>query len=214
MNNPPVRILVAADDPLTRAGLAALLADRADCAVVGQVASDDAANLAAALDIHRPDAVALDLGWSDGEIADSLADVVARGVPLVVLAPDVGAAAHAWRAGARAILPRDASAGDLEVALRAAVRGLSVVHPDFTAFGGSALNIVQAPFALPEVLTPREADVLKLLSAGATNKAIAHALGISENTVKFHVNAIFGKLGASSRTEATVLAARLGLIAL
>ena len=62
---------------------------------------------------------------------------------------------------------------------------------------------------LPEV---SELEVLRLLGQGLTNKAIAQRLGISDNTVKFHVNAILGKLGAASRTEATVIAARLGLI--
>jgi DNA-binding NarL/FixJ family response regulator len=69
------------------------------------------------------------------------------------------------------------------------------------------------PFLLEE-LTPRERDVLSLLSEGLTNKAIAQHLGISEYTVKFHVNTIFRKLGAQSRTEAAVRAARLGLITL
>jgi two-component system, NarL family, nitrate/nitrite response regulator NarL len=69
--------------------------------------------------------------------------------------------------------------------------------------------------ALPvEALTPREVDVLRLLGEGLPNKAIARRLGISEHTVKFHVNAILGKLGASSRTEAVVRATRLGLILL
>ena len=60
-------------------------------------------------------------------------------------------------------------------------------------------------------MTPRELEVLQLLAEGLPNKAIAHRLGISEHTIKFHVNAIFGKLGAQSRTEAMVRATRLGL---
>ena len=67
---------------------------------------------------------------------------------------------------------------------------------------------------LAEDLTPREHEVLQLLAEGLPNKAIARKLGISEHTVKFHINAILGKLGAGSRTEAVVLATRLGLVLL
>ena len=66
--------------------------------------------------------------------------------------------------------------------------------------------------ALAEELTPRETEVLELMADGLTNKAIAQRLGISDHTVKFHVNAILGKLGAQSRTEAVVRATRLGLL--
>lgn len=67
---------------------------------------------------------------------------------------------------------------------------------------------------LVESLTPREREVLGLLADGVGNREIAHSLGISEHTVKFHLGAIFGKLGASTRTEAVRRGVRLGLIAL
>jgi len=65
-----------------------------------------------------------------------------------------------------------------------------------------------------EDLTAREMEVLQLMAAGLANKAIAQQLAISEHTIKFHVNAILGKLGAHTRTEAVTRAARLGLIVL
>ena len=65
-----------------------------------------------------------------------------------------------------------------------------------------------------EDLTPRELEVVQLLAEGLPNKAIAKRLGVSDHTIKFHVNAILGKLGAQSRTEAVVRATRLGLIVL
>jgi two-component system, NarL family, nitrate/nitrite response regulator NarL len=70
------------------------------------------------------------------------------------------------------------------------------------------------PPVLLDPLTPRELEVLRLLSEGLSNKLIAARLGVSEHTAKFHLNAILGKLGAQSRTEAIVQAARLGLVAL
>ena len=82
-----------------------------------------------------------------------------------------------------------------------------------------ALALSPAPahdpaLALAEDLTPRETEVLQLLADGLTNKAIAQRLGISDHTVKFHVNAILGKLGAQSRTEAVVRATQHGLLLL
>jgi DNA-binding NarL/FixJ family response regulator len=67
---------------------------------------------------------------------------------------------------------------------------------------------------LPEALTPREVEVLQLLADGRPNKTIALQLGISEHTVKFHVNSILNKLDVQSRTEAVVRATRLGLVIL
>ncbi len=77
-----------------------------------------------------------------------------------------------------------------------------------------AVDAGQGAQDLAEPLTPRETDVLQLLADGLSNKGIAARLGISDQTVKFHVAAISGKLGAANRTEAVRLAIRLGLVAL
>jgi DNA-binding NarL/FixJ family response regulator len=77
-----------------------------------------------------------------------------------------------------------------------------------------ALRVAPARASLVEDLTPRETQVLQLIAEGKSNKTIARELDISEHTVKFHVNAILGKLNAASRTEAVVLATRLGLVML
>jgi two-component system, NarL family, nitrate/nitrite response regulator NarL len=87
-----------------------------------------------------------------------------------------------------------------------------VLDPAFTG----ALPSLRVPKGAGplEALTPREAEVLQLVAAGLPNKLIAERLGISEHTVRFHLNAIFGKLDAHTRTEAVTRAARLGVIAL
>lgn len=77
-----------------------------------------------------------------------------------------------------------------------------------------AVDTGQGAQELVEPLTPRETDVLELLAEGLANKGIAARLGISDQTVKFHVAAISGKLGAANRTEAVRVAIRLGLVAL
>ena len=206
-----VRVLVVAEDPLVRAGLATLLASQPGCVIAGQVAVD--VELTNAAQVYRPDVVVWDLGSNPTralERANSIRDVR---VPVVALLPDETDAAEAWACGARGLLLRTAPAENLAAALAAAAQGLAVIDPAFAALLLPAARD-QSP-ALPiEELTPRELEVLRLMAEGQSNKTIARALGISEHTVKFHVNAILGKLNASSRTEAVVHATRLGLILL
>jgi DNA-binding NarL/FixJ family response regulator len=94
--------------------------------------------------------------------------------------------------------------------VQAAGQGLVVHDPSLAPGPGPGRD----PAVLVEDLTPRETEVLQLLADGLTNKAIAQRLGISDHTVKFHVNAVLGKLDAQSRTEAVVQASRLGLLQL
>jgi two-component system nitrate/nitrite response regulator NarL len=213
-----LRVLIVADDPLARAGLAALLAGQTGCTVVGQVTEDT--DLLATLDVHRPDVIVWDLGWeptlststSPTTRLERLSDVEDAMPPIVALLPDETHATEARIAGARGILLRDIDAEHLVAALIAAAQELVVLDPSLVptllATGDPS------PPQMVEELTPRELEVLQLLAEGLPNKTIAHQLGISEHTVKFHVNAIMGKLGAQSRTEAVVRATRLGLILL
>jgi DNA-binding NarL/FixJ family response regulator len=129
----------------------------------------------------------------------------------VALLPDGTHAANVWTNGARGLLLRDVSVGPLLATLLAVTHGLLVLDPALAT--GVLPTRDRTSESLIEELTPREVEVLQLLADGLTNKAIAHQLGISEHT-KFHVNAILGKLGGQSRTEAVVRATRLGLILL
>jgi two-component system nitrate/nitrite response regulator NarL len=203
-----VRVLVVADDPLARAGLGALLASQPGCTLAGQVVP--AGDLAEEVAVYRPDVLLWDLGW-DPE-PDLLLDVAEADLPVVALLAEEALAAEAWQAGARGLLTREAGAEALVAALQAVVQGLAVIDPALAAALLPARE--REAEALVEPLTPREEEVLQLLADGLANKAIALQLGISEHTVKFHVNAILGKLGAQSRTEAVVRATRLGLIIL
>lgn len=81
-----------------------------------------------------------------------------------------------------------------------------------TFSGWSPLETAPGTKSIPPVLTPREIEVLRLMADGASNKIIAHKLGISDHTVKFHVTSILSKLNAGSRTEAVTLGVRMGLI--
>jgi two-component system nitrate/nitrite response regulator NarL len=200
----PVRLLVAGDDPLARAGLVSLLAGRSDVSIAGESRVDDAPRAAAA---GAADAVLLDLGPS-GAAPPGLAEAVHA--PVVALAASEPQAAEAVRSGARAVLFRGASADAIAAAALAAARGLAAMD---ATLARDWLRPPDDPGAA-EGLTAREREVLALLAEGLTNKAIAARLGISEHTAKFHVNAILGKLGAGSRAAAIVKAARLGLVVL
>jgi two-component system, NarL family, response regulator YdfI len=115
----------------------------------------------------------------------------------------------------RAVLPREVSPEQLRAALEAAAAGLVVVHPSEVSAVLPAPAALSSPVReLPEPLTPREREVLQMISAGLGNKEIAGRLSISEHTVKFHVASILGKLGASTRTEAVSIGIRHGLVLL
>jgi DNA-binding NarL/FixJ family response regulator len=209
-----VRLLIAAADPLVRTGLATLLSDSAGYGIVGQVSGDE--KLVDEIDIYRPDVVIWDLGWEPDEAVANLAELAGdsdRGEPAVVaLLPHQELARAAWSAGARGLLFRDVTRERLAAAVTAVAAGLTSLEP---ALLEELLPAHSLEDSRPvEALTPRELEVLQLLAEGLANKSIAQRLEISEHTVKFHVNAIMGKLGAQSRTEAVVRATRLGLILL
>ncbi len=211
-----LRVLIAAADPLARAGLSALLADIAELQVVGQ---EDFADLAASVEAYQPDVLLADLGWQldDALIAldEFIGDEPSDSVPLLALLAEVDDATQIFAAGARGLLPREVDAETLVAALRAVASGLVVVA---TAMATALASPARLPSSnddlLVESLTPRETEVLHLIAEGLPNKSIARRLDISEHTVKFHVNSLLGKLGAQSRTEAVVRATRAGLILL
>ena len=205
--DPPIRVLIIANDPLARAALATMLENRDEIALVGQITGGE--DVFDHLDMYRPDVLVWDLGWDADEAPPELAE---SEIPVLALLPHEELAGEVWSAGAAALLLRDAGGRRLVTAIQAVVRQLRVLDPTLAATIGDHTLVKEAPLA--EELTPREREVLQLLAEGSSNRAIAQALNISEHTVKFHVNAIMSKLDAQSRTEAVVRATRLGLILL
>jgi two-component system, NarL family, nitrate/nitrite response regulator NarL len=205
-----LRVLVVSDDPLARTGLALLLADRDGFVVSGQAGVDE--DWPSPGDPGAPDVVVWDLGLGLRSTLEDLRELGPGSPPIVAIVADEADARDALAAGARGALSREADGDRLAAALRAAAQGLLVLDDAF-----AAALIQSAPPSTPaltESLTPRELEVLQLLSQGLPNKRIAQRLGISEHTAKFHVNAILGKLGVQSRSEAIVHAVRLGLVVL
>ena len=176
---------------------------------MGQVG--ESADIVANINVFKPDVIFWDLGWEPTQSLEYLSALPEGSPPVVVLLSSESQAADANSAGARGLLLRNANSNAMFAALLAVTQGLWVSDPSLNLrsshIEGSSTG------AVPE-LTPRELEVLKLLAEGLPNKSIADRLGISEHTVKFHVNSILGKLGAQSRTEAVTRATRLGLILL
>ena len=210
------QLLVVAESLLSRAGLSALLEERG-CLVLSQV---DGRQLQ--LDIERlnPDALVVDLGWTADDMLGRLVQVDSD-LPILALAAELSEAddpnlmplLETLRLYPQfALLPRDCQPDTIIAALEALAAGLTVIHPrlasQLSAAGRAAANPQHDP------LTAREHEVLQLLALGLTNRAIAHELGITQHTVKFHVNAIMSKLDAQSRTQAVVRATQLGMIVL
>ena len=212
------RVLIIAETLLARTGLAAMLGQQPALDVVGQVSGGP--SLMKDLTVYRPDVVVIDLGYEPAELLPLLAALVESNLPLVALLPDAQSAAIVMNtlslASAYALLLREGELDLITAAVEAVAAGLVVMDPTLIPHlipvdeNASPLD----DYDQANALTPREDEVLRLLARGLTNRAIAQALEISPNTVKFHVNAILSKLNAQSRTEAVVRATRLGLLSL
>lgn len=209
------RVLIVANDPLARAGLAALLTAQESCRVVGQVAADS--DLTTATGVYQPQVLLWDLGWEAGSALEHLTDQHEALPPVLCLVRDEQNSADAWAAGAKGLMRRDADLALLLAGVDATARGLVTLDPSLalSVMPSRERPTTVAPTVAPsDPLTPREQEVLQLLAEGLPNKIIAQRLTISEHTVKFHINAILGKLGAQSRTDAVVRATRSGLLLL
>jgi DNA-binding NarL/FixJ family response regulator len=221
----PLRVLVVADDPLVRGGLATLLAGKSDCVVAGQIAAS--ADILSDVEVYRPDVVLWDVGWESERAIppvspaphgasvshlEALTVLQEADYPVVMLLPDRNRVIDAWALGVRGVLFRDADADRLVASLQAVGAGLAVLDTELAMSLLPPAVLDSAP--RDQVLTLREQEVLQLLAEGLPNKSIADRLRISDHTVKFHVNAIMSKLGAQSRTDAVVRATRQGLLLL
>lgn len=213
---PDTRVLVIADNLLARLGMSTLLDSIEEVVVVGQIAGDDEDSLADTFDIYNPDIIVYDLGYDPLALLKRLQIIAESDIPVLTLLPDNDYANHTvavlQNADAYGVLMRDSDAHSLQVAIQAIMQGLVILEPSIAQASLPHESLPLEP--LVEQLTPRESEVLQLLAQGMTNKAIAHALDISPNTVKFHINALLSKLNAQSRTEAVVNASRHGLIIL
>lgn len=213
-----LRVFIIAPTPALRAGLRALLAQAEPAWEIAGEAS------AIVHDQMRVDADLFLLADPDqllplvGMLSGGRDQVV------VVLADDAAAATavavlRALPLRGWGVAPADASVEELRAAALAALQGMVALPAhmadQLSALPAAAQRVSQAEEAEPKPsLTPREVEVLEWVSRGLPSKMIAHELGVSESTIKFHLSSIYAKLGVASRTEAVSRAAKLGLITL
>ena len=207
-----LRILIASPFPAMRAGLS-LFFNNPQYLIVGDAATDD--QLLDLVDAQSPQMILYDLSLAQDETLDALWQLRRLHPEAAVLALSQSAAdsrmMRALQAGVRGCLPCTATADELTAAVWQASNGELVLPPTATS---AILQQLREGDTAGETLTAREAQVLRAVAAGQTNKAIALKLGISEHTVKFHLASAMSKLGAASRAEAVAVAFRRGLISL
>jgi two-component system nitrate/nitrite response regulator NarL len=196
-------VLVVAESPLFRSGLSAALSRVPEFEVAEERAALESAALARDMDL-----VVWELAAVDRATLGRVADLLEVTAAVFLLGSEAGVS-ELVRAGARGVLFRDTDAERLRKACSAVLAGASVFDEGMVEL---LIEPKRAEFASGVELTPREQEVLGLLAEGLSNKLIAARLGISEHTAKFHVNALLDKLGAETRTEAVVTAARRGLL--
>lgn len=202
----PIRILLADDHLLLREGVASILSDERDMAVVGF-----AENGLVAVSAYRtllPDVVLMDLQMPELNGVDATVRILAefpqaRILVLTTYAGDAQAS-RALKAGAAGYLLKNTLRAELLDAIRS-------IHAGGQHLAASVAHGI-AQYAVIDRLTEREAAVLQHAADGGSNRQIADRLHLSEETVKGHMKLIFAKLGASGRTEAVTIALKRGII--
>jgi DNA-binding NarL/FixJ family response regulator len=203
----PIRICIVDDHPVVRAGLASMLATRPELSVIGSAASGEEA-----LELMRrgflPDVLLLDLRMAGMNGVDLMLEIKNRkfSVRTVILTSfetdeDIY---RAIQAGAQGYLLKDTSLAGMIEAIRTVHAGRRYIPREIAARLAERMMRTE--------LTTRELEVLRMLAKGPTNKQIGKALGISDNTVRNHVNSIIEKLEVNDRTEAATTAIQRGLI--
>lgn len=222
-----IGVLIVDDHPLFRQGLRDVMRAESDIQVVGEGATGDEA-LSLVRDL-KPEVVLMDInlpGMNGLQVTRQIkADRLRVGVIMLTAYDDAEQVLHAFRAGASAYCPKDVVPGKLVEIVRQVAQGHYVVNDQLfdregiQAWMEKGISQVTRPYLddTEEVfspLSPREMEILQYVTRGLSNKEIAHALGISHQTVKNHMTAILHKLDVEDRTQAAVYALRHGWVRL
>ncbi len=210
------RLIIADDHELARSGLRSMLGGERGIDLIGEATNGlEAVDLCRNL---RPDLALLDVRMPDmdGLEATRIIKQVcpSTSVIIVTMHESTDYLMAAMKNGAAGYLLKDTSRRELLTAVRTVLRGDSFLNNELTQrlLQSMSGETHAATEQIPERLTPRELEVLKLLTEGKTNRAIAEQLFISAGTVKIHVQHIIAKLGVSDRTQAAVRSIELGLL--
>jgi len=203
---PKIRVLVVDDHPVVRAGIGAIVGYQADFELVGAAAS--AAEAIGLFESHAPDVTLVDLSLPDigGIELISILRAKSPRARFLVLTANAGGSEieKALQAGAQAYLFKNAPSEELMGAIRTVHQGGRYLSP---AVGRKAEETATQPS-----LTVRELEVLRWIARGHSNQQVGREIGVSEDTIKFHVKNILGKLGVSSRSKAVALSLKSGLM--
>lgn len=204
----PIRIILADDHPSLRDGLASILTSQPDLSVVAEAGTGREA--VAQFKQHKPDVLIVDLRMPEGDGIQTIKELVAHDPTAIILVlttydneEDIFSALES---GARGYILKDTTREEIIEAVRQVHAG--------NRYLPSAVAARLADRMIRPSLTPRELDVLRLVSRGRTNKEMAVAMFISEETVKSHMKGLFQKLGVHDRAEAVGIALQRGLLRL
>jgi DNA-binding NarL/FixJ family response regulator len=212
----PARIVIADDHELARAGLRAMLADQRGFELVGEASNGQEALLLCRR--LQPDLALVDVRMPGMDGLSTCRAIKqecpATSVILVTMHANAEYLFEALKAGAAGYVLKDVSQRELISAVQGVLRGESILNQDLVARLLQRLaSETQSREGLPPGrLSPREREVLELLTKGQTNREIARKLTVSVSTVKIHVEHILAKLGVSDRTQAAVRATEMGLL--
>lgn len=212
-----IRVLIADDHPMVRAGFRTILETEDDIAVVAE-AGDGVQAVESALAV-APDVVLMDVEMPGIDGLEATRRITARSGPAVLIVTTFDRDDYlfaALRAGASGFLLKNGTPEDLVEAVRVVARGDALLAPEVTrrviaAFAGHGAPHPQTTHRLTQ-LTEREQEVLVLLARGASNAEIAEQLHVSEATVKTHVSRVLNKLDVRDRTQAVVFAYQSGVV--
>jgi two-component system, NarL family, response regulator DevR len=208
-----IRILVVDDHEMIREGVRAILEPEPDLELVAECGRADEA--AALVERHRPDIVLLDARLPDvsgAEVCRSLTTTYPDlAVIILTTYTEEELVAACIDAGARGYVVKDVERFALKESIRAVARGESVISPQLM---GKVMHRLRARSTEPAhiALNHSQIAILRLVAKGYSNREIATHVGLSENTIKTHLQAIFGKLHVRNRVEAAMLASRRHLI--
>lgn len=201
-----MKVLLIENQPLTRLGVRAVFEGEAGIELAGE--AETAAEGFAKFQDLSPDVTILGLRLPDSCSIDDLDNyfVVTPNAKIIVLAEHAGDAeiSRALKKGAAGYICKDVSPDELVKAIRTVAAGRKYIPNDIAQILSENLG--------REELTATEANVLRMIVGGMSNKEIAFAMDVSENTVKSHIQNIFGKIGVSDRTSAATTAIKRGLV--
>ncbi len=202
----PIKTLLIESQPITRIGVSTVIGDEEDVELIAE--TGDPSNGFEMFRQMQPHVTILGLRFADRCIIDDLDNYFAEDskAKIIVFAEHAGDAeiTKALKRGAAGYICKDVSPDELLKAIRIVASGRKYIPQEIARILSENIG--------KEELTPTETNVLRMIVGGMSNKEIAFALDVSENTVKSHIQNIFGKIGVSDRTSAATMAIKRGLV--